>query len=78
MAQRGSAVAHSDHVVRPQRGRPAQGSDSPAVARVVRGAGGHLSPELDVPKLILLKETYVDGARGPRARARLLPHTQVH
>ena len=30
----------------------------PAVARFVRGAGGHLSPELDVPKLMLLKETY--------------------
>ena len=28
------------------------------MARVVRGAGGHLSPELDVPKLMLLKETY--------------------
>ena len=51
----GSAVAQSDHLVRPQLGRPAQSSD---VARVVRGAGGHLSPELDVPKLMLLKETY--------------------
>ena len=28
------------------------------MARVVRGAGGHLSPELDVPKLMLLKTTY--------------------
>ena len=44
--------------MRPQRGRPAQGSDSPAVARVVRGVGGHLSPGLDMPKLMLLKETY--------------------
>ena len=51
-------MAQSDHVMRPHRGRPAQGSDSPAVARVVRGAGGNLSPELDVPKLMLLKETY--------------------
>ena len=33
-------------------------SDSPAVARVVRGAGGHLSPELEVPKLMWLNETY--------------------
>lgn len=31
-------------------------SDSPAIARVVRGAGGHLSPELDVPKLVWLNE----------------------
>ena len=28
------------------------------MARVVHDAGGHLSPELDEPKLMLLKETY--------------------
>ena len=50
------------------------------MARVVRGAGEHLSPKLDVPKLMWLNETY--GAawieRVPRARARRLPHIQVH
>ena len=33
-------------------------SDSPAVARVVRGVGGHLSPERDVPKIMWLNETF--------------------
>ena len=36
----------------------AQGSDSPAMARVVRNARWQLSPEFDVPKLMFLKETY--------------------
>ena len=33
-------------------------SESPAVARIVRGAGEHMSLEVDVPKLMWLNETH--------------------
>ena len=36
-------------------------SDSPAVARVVRGAGEHLPPEVDVPKLMAQRRTVLRG-----------------
>ena len=50
-----NVIMWCDHRAQAQADRLGR-SDSPAVARVVRGAGGHLSPELDVPKLMWLNE----------------------
>ena len=53
----GNMIMWCDHRAQAQADR-LRCSDSSAVARVVRGAGGYLSPELDVPKLMWLNETY--------------------
>ena len=50
-----NVIMWCDHRAQAQADRLRR-SDSPAVAHVVRGAGGHLSPELDVPKLMWLNE----------------------
>ena len=79
--QVGSGGAQRYHVVQPPCGRPAQAQRIACRgAHRARRRRTHVARSRRAQTHVAQRDARccVDGARGPRARARRLPHTLVH